>query len=165
MTDMTQLDTARQAVLAIDRGDTLYGLLTLECAPALRTIPVVSSYLAYCIAKERGEFGGALELCQAAVDAEPHNPAHYLNLGRIYLLAHDKPNAIATFWKGINAKPARETGVDVEPSRNDHGRELALILAELRRLGIRKKVPFPSLRRSHPLNVVVGKLLSRFGLR
>jgi len=44
-------------------------------------------------------------------------------------------------------------------------REYDLIMDELRRLGIRKPPPFPSLDRSHPVNKFTGKLLSRMGMR
>jgi hypothetical protein len=165
MFEISQSDTIREAVHAIDRGDTLHGLITLECAPALRTIPVVNSYLAYCIAKERGQVRNAVNLCQSALSAEPDNPAHYLNLGRIFLLAEDKAKAIATFWKGVSKGPGAERGAGTtEPPRLGR-REHALILEELRRLGIRKPAPFPSLDRRHPLNVIAGKFLATIGLR
>ena len=51
---------------------------------------MVESYLGYCIARERGQVREAVRLCQSALNAEPNNPAHYLNLGRVYLLAKDK---------------------------------------------------------------------------
>jgi tetratricopeptide (TPR) repeat protein len=164
MPDILQADTARQTILAIDRGDTLHGLLTLECSPGLRAIPVVNSYLAYCMAKERGQVREALRLCHSALSAEPDNPAHYLNLGRVYLVAQDKAKAIAVFWKGISKDTtAGANAVAEAPARSS--REQALILGELRRLGIRKRVPFTSLHRGHPINVVVGKFLSLIGAR
>lgn len=163
--DSAQMDAAREVFCAIDRGDTLHGLIALECSPELRTVPVVNSYLAYCIAKERGQFREAIQLCQSALDAEPRNPAHYLNLGRVFLETGDKGKAIATFWKGISRAPGAERGVAVESTKRGHAREHQLILEELRRLGIRKRPPFPSLRRDHPLNRIAGKLLATVGVR
>jgi tetratricopeptide (TPR) repeat protein len=160
-----RLDILQPVLCAIDRGDTLHGLVALECSPELRAHPVVNSYLAYCIAKERGEIREALRLCQAALDAEPRNPAHYLNLGRIFLQTGDKARAIATFWKGISNAPGVEPGVHAEASLRGHAREHALILEQLRRLGIRKRVAFPSLGRQHPLNRIAGKVLARLGVR
>ena len=150
---------------AIDRGDTLHGLIALECSPELRGHPLVNSYLAYCIARERGQIREALRLCQSALDAEPRNPVHYLNLGRIFLYTGDESMAIATFWKGISKAPGVERGVAAELSQRGHAREHALILDELRRLGIRKRVAFPSLGRQHPLNRITGKVLARLGVR
>ncbi len=163
--DSLQLDVAQQAIQSIDRGNTLQGLFVLESSPELRTIPTFNSYRAYCIAKERGQFREAVRLCQAALDAEPRNPTHYLNLGRVLLHAGDKAKAIATFWKGISRAPGAEQGVAADAPLQGHAREHALILEELRRLGIRKKVPFKALRRNHPLNRIAGKLLATIGVR
>lgn len=165
MVSVLQLETVQRVIFAIDRGDTLHGLIALECSPELRTVPAAESYLGYCMAKERGQVREAVRLCQAALSAEPNNPAHYLNLGRVLLLAQEKGKAIATFWKGISKTPGAErTGLIERPQRG-HAREHGLILDELRRLGIRKKAPFASLDRSHPLNRVAGRLLRTLGLR
>lgn len=160
-----QLEAMQRVIFAIDRGDTLHGLIALECSPELRTVPAAESYLGYCMAKERGQLREAVRLCQAALSAEPNNPAHYLNLGRVFLLAQDKATAISTFWKGISKDPGAERLRLVGRAQRGHSREHGLILDELRRLGIRKKAPFPSLDRSHPLNRVAGKVLRTLGLR
>ena len=163
--DSFQMNAAQQTFQSIDRGGTLQGLFVLESSPELSAIPSCNSYRAYCIAKERGQYREAVRLCQSALDAEPHNPIHYLNMGRIYLHAGSKAKAIATFWKGISRAAGAEQGVTVAAPSQGHGREHALILDELRRLGIRKRVPFPSLRRGHPLNRIAGKVLATFGVR
>ena len=163
--DYCEFENAQRVMFAIDRGDTLHGLIALECSPHLRAIPVVESYLGYCIARERGRLREAVWMCRAAVKAEPDNPAHYLNLGRVFLLAQDKGKAIAAFWQGIAKAPGAEAGELAVRAQRGHAREHNLILDELRRLGIRKKAPFPSLRRGHPLNRVAGKLLATLGLR
>jgi hypothetical protein len=163
--DHSAFENALRVIFAIDRGDTLHGLIALECSPHLRSIPVVESYLGYCIAKERGRLKEAVWMCQAAVKAEPDNPAHYLNLGRVFLIAQDKAKAVAAFWQGIAKAPGAEAGVMARRAQRGHAREHNLILDELRRLGVRKKAPFPSLGRSHPLNRVAGKVLATLGLR
>jgi hypothetical protein len=163
--DHSDFEIAQRVIFAIDRGDTLHGLIALECSPHLRSLPAVESYLGYCVAKERGALREGVRLCQSALNAEPNNPAHYLNLGRVFLIAHDKGKAIATFWNGIAKAPGAEAGVLGKRAQRGHAREHNLILEELRRLGIRKKAPFPSLRRGHPLNRVTGKLLATLGLR
>jgi hypothetical protein len=163
--DYSEFENAQRVIFAIDRGDTLHGLIALECSPHLRRIPAVESYLGYCIAKERGTFRDAVRLCQSALTAEPDNPAHYLNLGRVFLIAQDKSKAIGAFWKGISKAPGAEAGVLIKRARRGHAREHNLILEELRRLGVRKTAPFPSLRRGHPLNRVAGKVLATLGLR
>ena len=164
--DLEQPQALDSAIAAIDKGDTLRGLMVLESAQtADRFTPAVSSYLAYCVAKERGHVRRAVTLCQSAIAMEPDNPVHYLNLGRIHLLAADKPKAIATFWRGISRRAEAAMADAGNWPRTAHRREHALIMDELRRLGIRKPPVFKSLRREHPLNKYSGKLLARVGLR
>jgi hypothetical protein len=117
------------------------------------------------MARERGQVREAIHLCRAAVSAEPEHPAHYLNLGRVLLLAGDKSRAIAAFWRGISRNAGPEGAALAEWPRSGKRREYDLIMDELRRLGIRKPPPFRSLHRGHPLNKFTGKLLSRFGMR
>jgi hypothetical protein len=163
--DSGRWDAIPQAISAIDRGDTLHGLIVLEGVPLVQNTPVVRSYLAFCMAKERGQVREATGICQAAIVAEPEHPAHYLNLGRVLLLSGDKQKAIATFWRGISRNSGPEgAGISGWP-RNGKRREYDLIMDELRRLGIRKPPPFPSLRREHPLNRITGKFLARIGMR
>ena len=161
----TQSEVVQKAIAAVDWGDTLHGLIALESVPALREIPVANSYLAYCMAKERGQYREAIRLCEAALKAEPHNPAHYLNLGRILMLTKQKAKALATFRKGLSTDAVTEKSPAAESPADGRAKQQALILAELRRLGIRKRPPFPSLPREHPLNRVTGRVLAKFRLR
>jgi tetratricopeptide (TPR) repeat protein len=116
------------------------------------------------MAKERGQYRDAIRLCETALAAEPHNAAHYLNLGRVYLLTKQKGKALATFRKGMS-KDASTGGAEAAESAERQAKHQALILAELRKMGIRRQAPFPSLPRDHALNRNVGKLLVRLGLR
>ncbi|HSK11310.1 MAG TPA: tetratricopeptide repeat protein [Vicinamibacterales bacterium] len=163
--EKTQSQRVQNLIAVIDWGDTLHGLIALEGAPSLRGIPVVSSYLAYCMAKERGQHREAIRLCEAALKAEPHNPAHYLNLGRIYVLTNQKTKALAAFRKGLSSDATTDNSPAAESPAEGRAKQQALILAELRKLGIRKRPPFPSLPRDHALNRVAGRLLARLGLR
>ena len=160
-----QSDFVQKVIAVIDWGDTLQGLIALEGEPSLLRIPVVSSYLAYCMAKERGQYREAIRLCEAALKAEPHNPAHYLNLGRIFLLTRHKTRAVETFRKGLSGDAVTGSAPAAESTPESRAKHQALILAELRRLGIRRRPPFPSLPREHPLNRVVGRFLARLQLR
>lgn len=163
--DSGRSDAVPRAISAIDRGDTLHGLIVLEALPSFAATPVARSYLAFCMAKERGQVREAMSLCQAALSAEPENASHYLNLGRVLLLAGDKQNAIASFWRGISRNAGPESAALADWPRSGRRREYDLIMDELRRLGIRKPPPFRSLERSHPLNKYAGLLLARIGLR
>jgi tetratricopeptide (TPR) repeat protein len=109
--------------------------------------PAICSYLAWCQAKTRGEYVEAVALAQEALSLEPANHIHYLNLGRIHLLAGDKGRAMEVFRQGL---PLDSWGE---------------IARELEQFGSRKPPLFPSLARSHPLNRLLGLLLARLGLR
>lgn len=171
MTDVIDLGSTEElgavnfAIAAIDRGQTLQGLLALEHTPGARVVPLARSYLAYCMAKERGQVRDAVGMCHEALSADPSHPGHYLNLGRILLVAGDKQRAIATFWRGISRNSGPENTSAHDWPRHGRRREHDLIMDELRRLGIRKPPPFRSLRRSHPVNKFTGLLLARIGLR
>ncbi len=73
--------------------------------------------------------------------AEFFLPVLYLNLGRAYLSAQKKKEAVAAFEKGLAADP--------------ENRELRL---EMKRMGERKKPVLPILDRSNPVNRYAGKL-------
>lgn len=109
--------------------------------------PVACSYLAYCRAKERGNFKEAVALCTEAMKEEPKNSEIYLNLGRVYALSGHRRAAIRAFELGLRI------------GRN------AQIENELNALGRRKAPPLPFLARSNPLNRLLGKTLKKLGLR
>ena len=157
-------EIVERAIEAINRGMTFEGLVLLEGTPCLATTPVALSYLAYCIAKERRQYREATRKCEAALALEPHNPAHYLNLGRVFLLGRHKRKAFAAFQMGLaSGKP--HTTASPAPSGDVQPKERELILTELRRMGIRRRLPFSSLPRQHPLNRMAGKALSVLNLR
>jgi hypothetical protein len=78
---------------------------------------------------------------------DAQNPIHYLNLGKVYLLAGKKSQAIEVFRKGLAHERHQE------------------IIDELNRLGIRKSPVLPFLKRKNPINRYFGIILHRLGLR
>jgi tetratricopeptide (TPR) repeat protein len=132
---------------ALASGETLVALVHFETAARLNPAPVVKSALGYCLAKERRQYQKALALCREALSAEPADPRHYYHLGRIYLLANQKTEAITTFRRGLKQQRHQP------------------IIDELRRLGARKPPVFTSLPRDHVLNKSFGKLLTHIGSR
>jgi len=136
-----------KGVDALAREEWPTALACFERATTLLDIPVHASFLGLCLAKERGQVRKAVALCTEAIEREPGNSLHYLNLGKIYLLQGDRPEAIRMFRKGL------EHGVDEQ------------IVAELNKLGARRPPPLPFLHRSHPLNKYLGIILGRLGLR
>ena len=132
---------------ALAKGETLVALVHFETAARVNPTPAVQSALAYCLAKERRQYQKALGLCREALGAEPAQPRHYYHLGRIYLLAEQKTQAIAAFRRGLKQQRYQP------------------IIDELRRLGVRKPPVFNSLPRDHILNKSFGILLTRLGTR
>lgn len=109
--------------------------------------PEMLSLMGYSLAAESGQLEAGIQLCQKAISLNPHNSEHYLALGRVYLLAGRKEDAIAAFRKGLRV------------------RKDARIIVVLKQLGIRKPPLFDSLAREHILNRVSGKLLRALKLR
>jgi tetratricopeptide (TPR) repeat protein len=70
----------------LSRNEWTAALACFEKATGLRNTPIHNSYLALCIARERGQTQKGIALCNVSIEAEPDNPVHYLNLGRIYQL-------------------------------------------------------------------------------
>ncbi|MFA5517316.1 MAG: tetratricopeptide repeat protein [Desulfuromonadales bacterium] len=137
----------RSGMAAIEQQNTLLGLLHFEEASRHHPTPTVLSCLGYCLASEKGLFAKARALCQEAVQQEPANSLHYLNLGRVYLLARRKDLALLAFRKGLK-----------------FGRQPAIV-REMRKLGLRRPPVFAGLGRGHRLNRYCGFVFSRLGVR
>lgn len=136
-----------KGVEAIKNGDMVSALVFFEKATQLDNNPINRSYLAFCIARERGQFKKAISLCEEALKEEPENPVHYLNLGRVYILNGQKTEAMRLLREGLTHKENSE------------------IVAELVGLGMRKPPVLPLLKRQSPLNRYLGIILTRIGLR
>lgn len=147
MTDQEFLQQVKRGAAAAEQGNTLVALSLLESAARLGSTPLLASYLGYCMARERQQFKKGAGLCLDAVKEDPEQAIHYLNLGRVYLAAGEKVLAIKTLRQGLRLGRNR------------------LILAELKKLGIRRPPVFRSLPRTHALNKHLGRLFARLGMR
>jgi len=132
---------------AISQGEIISALSYFEKALHIEETPVASSYFAFCIARERGQLSQAISLCSEAIRQEPQNPVHYLNLGRIYVIAGMKLDAIKTLREGLRHEKNQQ------------------IIDELNSLGTRRRPVLFFLKRSNPLNKYLGILLKKLGLR
>lgn len=137
----------KKGMEAVDRGDTKVGLACLESMYEAGHDPVLASYYAVCLAKERGELQKALLLCGEAMEDDPGNSLHYLNLGRVLVAAERKREAIKAFRDGLL-----------------YGKN-GLIRKELDMLGWRKPPVISGLGREHPVNKCLGKILVMLRLR
>jgi tetratricopeptide (TPR) repeat protein len=131
----------KKGLEALAQGDTLSALSCFEKAISIEKSPVVYSSYAFCITKERGQVSKAISLCEEAIQKEPGNSLHYLNLGRIYLIDNKKEEAIKTFRAGLN--------YESNP----------LIVDELNKLGPRQPPIIPFLKRSNSINKYLGIML------
>ena len=129
------------------QGKSLAALSCFEHALNKEDSPSVWSYYAFCIAKERGQVRKAMLLCKDAIEREPDNPVHYLNLGRLYLFTRKKEEAITIFREGLTHATNEQ------------------IIDELNNLVPRKPSVIPFLHRDNPLNKYLGKILGKLGLR
>jgi tetratricopeptide (TPR) repeat protein len=132
---------------ALEEEDFTTALTHLEKALELHDNPDWHSYAGLRIALERGDYLVAEHLCLASIEHDEGNSAHYLNLGKVYLAAGKKSEALETLREGM----AR--------GRNER------ILALLFQLGKRNPPVFSSLKRTHPLNKYLGIILHRRALR
>lgn len=113
----------------------------LERAVALDRKPLYCSNLAVCLAKEKKDIKRAISLCKEAIKGDPKNSIHFLNLGRVHVMANQKKDAIRIFYMGLRYSENKD------------------IIAELNRVGRRRPPVLPFLERSNPLNKFLGKLL------
>jgi len=132
---------------AFSNGHEHLALVCFENAADLEKAPLYCSYLAFCLAKVRGQYCRAIALCGEALEKESSNPVHYVNLGRIYELSNQREKALETLRQGLQYQ------------RKDEVRR------ELEKLGLRAKPVFPFLRRGNPLNKYCGILLKKLGYR
>ncbi|GFE56555.1 lipopolysaccharide assembly protein LapB [Geobacter sp. AOG1] len=140
-------ELSASAMEAMDEGDTANALACFEKLLAVERRPLYISCLAFCVAREQGEFKRAVSLCKNAIKEEPKNAQHFLWLGRIHLLAGQKKDAIRIFRMGLR----HQRSADIQK--------------ELDRLGVRRDPPVPFLRRENPVNRVLGKALKIIGTR
>jgi tetratricopeptide (TPR) repeat protein len=128
-------------------GSALIALVELEDLVRQGNRPQVMGWLGYCLARQKKDFSRALVLCTSALDAQPDNADLYLALGRVYHLAGRRYQALSTLRKGLKM------------GRNE------LIAEELILMGMRKGPVFRFLDRNHQINVMAGRVMTRFGSR
>jgi len=114
--------------------------------------PVILSYYGCLQALVDKKYRSGVETCKKAIvllrkkksfGEEVLYPVFYLNLGRAYIAAEKRKDAI----------DALEKGLQYDYGNND-------LKKELRGLGLRKKPPVPFLDRSNPINKYIGMLLN-----
>ncbi len=89
-----------------------------------------------------------LQLCRQSAERHPFDSEVHHNLGRVYLMAGKRRMAWDTF---------------ILAARLD--RDNNRIERELNTMGKRRPPVIPGLPRSHPVNILAGRLLTKAGLR
>lgn len=131
----------------LNDNNTLAALACFEKASGVENIPGIESYLGVCVALERGKIKDGIQLCNNAIVEQPGNPVPYLHLGKIYIKAGKKDEAIEIMRKGLSIGDSEE------------------IRKILDSLGIRRRPLFPFLPRKHFMNKYVGLVLRIMRLR
>ncbi len=142
-----QEELVSKALSALQNDHTYLAMACLQQAEALGSSSIIDSYLGYCLALNHQDFPSAIRLGLSALHQEPNNPLFCLNLGRVYLMAGEKTDAVRVFRQGLAF------------SRDEQ------LIAELNRLGTRKPPVIVFLHRDNFINVLLGKLLVKLGLR
>jgi tetratricopeptide (TPR) repeat protein len=113
--------------------------------------PFILSYYGCLEAVANKNYTLGIETCEMALEnlkqrvpfgQEFFYPVFYLNLGRAYLAAGRKDEAIGAFNRGIQ----------IDGENKD-------LIWEIKKLGTRRKPAIPFLKRSNPLNKYIGMLL------
>ena len=103
------------------------------------------SYYGLALARDAGQLREGAEFCRQAVAREFFNADLFLNYGRVLLMQNRRKEAFAALVKGLSVQ------------RNHQE-----IIAELARMGWRKRPMIACLARSHPLNAALGKFFRRW---
>ncbi len=136
------------------RGNSKQALETLrEALTKFPGDPFLLSYYGCLIAIVENDIREGIRICEESIKSldtsmpfgsEFFYPVFYLNLGRTYLKARKKADAIKVFLEGLRH----------DPDNKD-------IKWEMQKLGVRRKPPIPFLARSNPINKYIGKLLNK----
>lgn len=134
-----------QGLKAVDSGNYAMAMDKLDNAGQLgvaRT-PEFDAAYAVCLAALKQQYNHAISICRWAIELEPCESGHYLQLGRVYLHANQRKEALHCFKEGILYRRDQR------------------IIKELKRLGDRRPPVFHQLPRGHFLNRVTGKLFAK----
>ena len=107
---------------------------------------IAKSYLGYLTAVFMKRPRQGLEICQEAARMQGEEPLVCLNLAKVYIIVEDRHSAIRTIQRGLQHRSS--------PYKLE-------LLNFYRFLGVRRKPPLSFLDRSHPLNVLLGRLTKK----
>lgn len=106
--------------------------------------PIYLSYLGLATALAEKRYREGAELCEMAIRKEFYNPLYYLNLGKVYSAGGYRFKAINAFYNGL----------EIDKGHSE-------ILAELKKMGMRRKPVIFFLPRANVLNKYLGYFLHK----
>ena len=145
--NLNLMDDMKAGIREAKRGNTRIGMELLQGFAMRNNFPEAKAWFGYCLAYEIMDISAGITFCKAALNLEPRLSDGYLALARIYLHLGNRKQAIDVLQQGMNATQNQE------------------IQNLLRVLGVRKRPIIPFLTRDNFLNVSLGRLLARVGLR
>jgi len=119
-------------------------LSAYEEDPSSVVPPELLSYFGLALALGENRIKEAVTYCTTAIKKEFYRSEFYINLAHVYLTANRRSSAVDVLYKGLKI------------DNQDPG-----ILAELRKLGVRRKPVLGFLTRGHLLNKYLGLITSR----
>lgn len=102
------------------------------------------SYYGLCLALSRRRFAEAVHYCQQATRRESYHAVTWWNLGRVNFAFGRRRAAWRAWQKGLEVQPGHP-GIE----------------RDIERMGRRREPVLSVVSRSHPLNIVLGKLRAR----
>jgi tetratricopeptide (TPR) repeat protein len=106
-----------------------------------RLLTLASSYCGLCVAEVKHHYGDALEYCNISVQRDITNPDHHANIAEVYLAFKDRKRAVQHLQAGLRLQPANPR-----------------IHKILDKIGHRRRPVIPFLKRSNPINKVLGRM-------
>lgn len=106
--------------------------------------PLYLSYLGLATALAEKRYRDGAGLCEKAIKKEFYNPLFFLNLGKVYAAGGYRLKAINAFYNGLK--------IDKNHSE---------IMAELKKMGMRREPVIPFLPRTNILNRYLGYFLHK----
>jgi tetratricopeptide (TPR) repeat protein len=106
-----------------------------------RLLTLASSYCGLCVAEVKHHYANALEYCNISVQRDVTNPDHHANIALVYLEWKDRKRAIRHLQAGLRLQPTNP--------------RIHKILDEI---GRRRRPVIPFLKRSNPINKMLGRM-------
>lgn len=99
------------------------------------------SYYGYCLSKVRKQHRQAIEMCEHAVQERPDDPANWINLVEVLMMANRRVKAVNTIDDAVRRFPKTK------------------LLQDLRaRIGMRRPPVIPFLHRNNVINMILGHM-------